>query len=340
MYARPAGRARGRGDGRRPRARRRARADRRRGRDRLRGGPAGERQRRAEGRAQAPRRRACCDGTTVLEATRARPRVERGGRPARLEGGRAQLRLRPLGGVRRQRARPRRCLRRPAARTAYDEARGGLRCSRELPDARSRGRRARGQADLESAERSGSASPVPRLPTRSDSATTTRAPGAATERGRAERPEAWRIDRRRAAAGHERARRQVLRLPLRGRDREGHPPLGRGGLRLDRALQALHDHDDGPVPGPHVPAARGAADGAGDRHEPGRRGHHDRAPALARRADGRARRAALRAGEALRDPRAPPRARRQRDVGGRLAPRLRLRRPEGRGAWPCTRRPG
>ena len=39
----------------------------------------------------------------------------------------------------------------------------------------------------------------------------------------------------------------------------------------------------------------------------------------------------VRAGEALVDPRAPPRARRQRDVGGRLAPRLRLRRPEGRG---------
>ena len=34
--------------------------------------------------------------------------------------------------------------------------------------------------------------------------------------------------------------------------------LGRGGLRLDRAVQALHDRDDGPVPGPHVPAARGA----------------------------------------------------------------------------------
>ena len=137
--------------------------------------------------------------------------------------------------------------------------------------------------------------------------------------------------RRGAAPRHERARRQVLRLPLRGRDREGHPPLGRGGLRLDRALQALHDHHDGSVPGPHVPAASRAADGEGDRHEHGRRGHHDRAPALARGADGRARRAAVRAGEALLDPRAPPPARRQRDVGGRLAPRLRLRRPEGRG---------
>ena len=50
--------------------------------------------------------------------------------------------------------------------------------------------------------------------------------------------------------------RQVLRLPVRGRDGEGHPPERGGGLRLDRALQALHDDDDGPVPGPHVPAAR------------------------------------------------------------------------------------
>ena len=56
-----------------------------------------------------------------------------------------------------------------------------------------------------------------------------------------------------------------------------------------------------------------------------------RAAALARGADGRAGRAPVRAGQAQLDPRAPPRARRERDVGGRLAPRLRLRRPEGRG---------
>ena len=51
-----------------------------------------------------------------------------------------------------------------------------------------------------------------------------------------------------------------------------------------------------------------------------------------RGADGRARRAADRAGQALGDPRPPPRARRATSVGGRLAPRLRLRRPAGRGA--------
>ena len=47
----------------------------------------------------------------------------------------------------------------------------------------------------------------------------------------------------------------------------------------------------------------------------------------------------LRAGQALVDPRAPPRARRQRHVGGRLAPRLRLRRPAAPRRWRCTRRP-
>src|SRR5215204_5560372 len=85
------------------------------------------------------------------------------------------------------------------------------------------------------------------------------------------------------------------------------------------------------MPGAHVPAAGGAPDGEGDRHEHGGRGDHHAATALARGADGRAERAAVRAGEALVDPRPPPRARRERDVGGRLAPGVRLRRPEGGG---------
>ena len=62
-----------------------------------------------------------------------------------------------------------------------------------------------------------------------------------------------------AAAGQRRRARQVLRLLLRGRDRQGHPRERRRGLRLDRAVQALHDRDDGAVPGPHVPAARRSA---------------------------------------------------------------------------------
>ncbi len=117
--------------------------------------------------------------------------------------------------------------------------------------------------------------------------------------------------RRRAAPGDQRAQGQVLRLPVRGRDREGHPPVGRGGLRLDRAVQALHDHDDGPLPGPHVPAAGGAADGPGDRPEPRAGRHHDRAAALARRADGRARRAG---------PSSPPSARRSTAATASWAP--------------------
>ena len=45
------------------------------------------------------------------------------------------------------------------------------------------------------------------------------------------------------------ARRGRLRLRLRGRRRQGPEARDRRGLRLDRARQALHDGDDGPVPG-------------------------------------------------------------------------------------------
>ena len=48
-------------------------------------------------------------------------------------------------------------------------------------------------------------------------------------------------------------RRQVLRLLLRGPDDEGPEVRDRRGLRLDRALEALHDGDDGAVPGPALP---------------------------------------------------------------------------------------
>ena len=48
---------------------------------------------------------------------------------------------------------------------------------------------------------------------------------------------------------------QVLRLHLRGRDRQGREAGDRRGLRLDRARQALHDRDDGPLPGPALPRA-------------------------------------------------------------------------------------
>ena len=47
--------------------------------------------------------------------------------------------------------------------------------------------------------------------------------------------------------------RPLLRLPLRGRDREGREARGRRGLRLDRAREALHDRDDGALPGQALP---------------------------------------------------------------------------------------
>ena len=75
-----------------------------------------------------------------------------------------------------------------------------------------------------------------------------------------------------------------------------------GGLRLDRALQALHDGHHGPLPGPHVPAARGAAHGTGDRAGPPGRRHHHRAPAVVGGPARRARRPPVRARQALGDP--------------------------------------
>ena len=48
--------------------------------------------------------------------------------------------------------------------------------------------------------------------------------------------------------------RQGVRRPRRGRHDEGHRARRRRGLRLDRAVQALHDGDDGPVAGPLLAA--------------------------------------------------------------------------------------
>ena len=140
------------------------------------------------------------------------------------------------------------------------------------------------------------------------------------------------LDRGRPGPRRERARAQgeVLRLPLRGRHHQGHQLLDRRGLRLARAAQALHDGDDGPVPGPHVPARGDPADGGRHRSGRRRRGHDDRAAALVHGPDGRAGGPPVRAREALRGPRASPGARRQRHVGRRLAPALRLRRSGGR----------
>ena len=47
----------------------------------------------------------------------------------------------------------------------------------------------------------------------------------------------------------------MLRLRLRGRDDQGHEARARRGVRLDRARQAVHDGDDGPLPGQALPPA-------------------------------------------------------------------------------------
>ena len=135
-------------------------------------------------------------------------------------------------------------------------------------------------------------------------------------------------------------RREGVRRPRRGHHGEGHRLLRGRGLRLDRAVQALHDRDDGPLAGAPLAARLDPRPRRGDGAVAGRRRHHDGAPALVDRPDGRARRPPVRAGQALGDPRPPPRAGREREVGGRLAPRLRLRRPRGRGeGGPRRRRP-
>ena len=68
---------------------------------------------------------------------------------------------------------------------------------------------------------------------------------------------------------------------------------------------------------------------AQDNGSPRRRRRHHRPSAVGGGADGGPRRPAVRAGQALVDPLPPPRAGGERQLGGRLAPRLRLRRPEG-----------
>ncbi len=154
-------------------------------------------------------------------------------------------------------------------RTRYDRE-SGVFVLDHLPDDVFAAGEVAGLGALEDAERSGATAGRRRGAEAIAPVRAKPAPSRTTSR----RPRrARRADRRRRGAprGDQQARGQVLRLPVRGRDREGHPPLGRGGLRLDRAVQALHDGHDGPLPGPHVPAAGRAADGAGDGSEPGGR---------------------------------------------------------------------
>ena len=73
---------------------------------------------------------------------------------------------------------------------------------------------------------------------------------------------------------------QVLRLRLRGRHRQGLKRAIARGLRLDRARQALHDRDDGPLPGPALPRPLDPPLRARERDGRGDDRHDDRAAAL------------------------------------------------------------
>ncbi len=72
--------------------------------------------------------------------------------------------------------------------------------------------------------------------------------------------------------------RQVLRLPLRGRHHRRHRLLDRRGIRLAGAAEAVHDGDDGPLPGADVPARLDPQDGRAQGRAP-RRGRADHRPA-------------------------------------------------------------
>ena len=124
-----------------------------------------------------------------------------------------------------------------------------------------------------------------------------------------------------------------LRLLLRGPDDEGPEVRDRGGLRLDRALEALHDGDDGAVPGPPVPRQLDPRLREGDRARRERDRHDDR-PAAARAGLARAaRRPPAGAGQADLAPPRPRGARRADDVDRRLeAPALVRPEPGRRGA--------
>ena len=77
------------------------------------------------------------------------------------------------------------------------------------------------------------------------------------------RPAESRCRRRSAAPGAASASPASART-----SRQGHRLQRRGGLRLVRAAQALLDRDHGPLPGTHVPALGGPADGQGDGRRP------------------------------------------------------------------------
>ena len=95
-------------------------------------------------------------------------------------------------------------------------------------------------------------------------------------------------------AGARPPRREVLRLLLRGPDDEGPEVRDRRGLRLDRALEALHDRDDGALPGPPLPRQLDPRLREGERRRREHDRHDDRETALRAGVDGPRRRAGRR----------------------------------------------
>ena len=150
--------------------------------------------------------------------------------------------------------------------------------------------------------------------------------------------------RRRRAGGAERhprpPGRQVLRLHLRGPDDQGSEVRDRGGLRFDRAVEALYDRDDGTVSGEALPHQLDPRLREDDR---ARREHdrHDHVPAaLHADLDGAARRPTTGAPEADVSPSSPQGHGRDDDVDGGVAtPALVRPRPRRRGPAraPCAR---
>ena len=218
------------------------------------------------------------------------------------------------------------------AKARYDEATRALRARRA---AARRVRRRRGRRPRE--RRRGRAvrrrSPAPRPRTRSGSATSARRGATKEARAPPRRPA------RPRAGGHaarrrprRQARRQGVRRPRRGRRRPRTSIYaareGYDSIELSKRYTTV---TMGPSQGrfSQLPAIRVLAQETGPVARRGR--PDDGAPAVVAGPDGRARRPPDRAGQALVDPRPPPRAGRDGQVGRRLAPRLRLRRPAGRG---------
>ena len=126
---------------------------------------------------------------------------------------------------------------------------------------------------------------------------------------------------------------QVLRLRLRGRDDEGHEARDRRGLRLDRARQALHDGDDGPVPGQALPPLEHPRLRAGEPDVRVRDRHDDCASAVGAGRARAARGPRADAGATRLDPLAPRGGGRDDPVGRAVEAAVRVRREaRGRGA--------